>query len=629
MTKRVKICVLAALTALLLLCAGILAFPTWKASADDTWTSDNNFEYVAGASVKYRLFGAGVDPTAEDFELSTAKYDLGFYFRLKNRELLNLSERVSSYAEWWWGTRADNIFIYEFTLYAGNRDGDGAGSGGSARPQSTALILLFPVQNSNTFYAKVAIKDYYGSGVFNDNSYCNFKNNASTDLYDNVFSQNGKTFNVNGTTQKFGGTGYTIIKSGYLTDGESNLLFNSDEQNTIEGLFQIFAFSVNSPFSSYYVKTRYCFQTTDFVGFFGTSYKCAYGEIVSSSRSVAQILINMQNNGANMAAFGDNETYVNDIIRTNATERVRVKYLTEIPGTPYATHNFAYVDVPVLQDTIYVSDVEKALGISLNKCLDSNAYYFTLESDDSGDYYQLNYLRNVWLRAMTEDSNYLDYFLDINKSFKEMYYPFVQSGILSDGAFEWIYSTQFLNKFPALQDYRFNEVYGYFGLIVIPESYTLNTALKEMFDVKTSKIGVISSFSYAGTLSYEAYEQLLDEYHYSWLNKVWAHYVNFVGSTSTTNATYYVVYSEPGTENALIGEGGQTDAEDGSLIGGAISDYTGIFVDVWGTFFNSAVGLLKGAGNHLPEILIIAAIIAGVILLFKFGIIGGNKRRRK
>lgn len=614
MAKRLRIILFAVLSALVLLCAAALLLPTatFKASADEITTSgisDGNFGFVPGASVKYDLFSAGVDPSAADFDLDSASFDLGYYFRLENVDYKNLSDQVSAYRNWWGTGREDNVFIYEFTLFSGNRDGDGAGSLGTGNPQTSVLVVLYPLRNEQTFYGYIAVKDYYGTaGVFYENL-LTVRTGDSSDTYNNV-AEKGRTFDVNGVNRKFGG-GYTVVKSGFL-DGKSNINFNVSEG--IEGLVNIIPSEVISPFSYYFIRARYLFQTADFVGILGTSYKKEYGEVFSSSRSVAKVLENMQNAGVDFTeTFGSNAQYANEILISQATQRVRVKYLEEIPGTPYATHKYAFVDVPVLSETVYLSDVEKALDKDLHKCLDSNAYCFKKTTDGDGDVYELYYLKNVWLRSATVDGNFFDYFLDINQSYKDVYLPYVNAEILTNDVYEWVYSTKILNRFPALQNYRFNEIYGYFGLVVVPETYTLNSALKTMFDVNTSKIGVISNFTFERSLPYDGYQELLTNYNYGFLSKVWSEVSGFI-SGSEHNATYYVIYSEPGTENALIGEGGQTNAENpGSVVQNEVIKPAG---EIFGNAWNGIVGFFKNLTQGTQAALLIALFVAAGVAIY-------------
>ncbi len=618
MTKRIKIILISLLTALFALCLAVVALPPVKARADDITTtgiSDGNFGFVAGASIPVNLFTE--DPNAVGFNLATANTQLRYSFKLENFDYENLAHSVP-HPTTWWGARANNVFIYEFTLYRGNRDGDGAGSLGTADAQNSVIVVVYPDSN-RTFYGYVAERNYYGTGAL----MAGYLSGTNLDLtsettYDDIATL-GKTYNVDDVNRTFG-QGYTITQKFRLSNNNLNF-----QQN--DGLVLNMVANVMSPFQYYFIKARYCFTTVVYAGMFSTQEQSIYGEVYSSSRSVVNVLQRMSDLGIDFEeTFGDKAFWANRILAVENTQRVRVKYLTEIAGTPYATHNYAYVNVPVLQETIYINDVEEELDISLRKCLDSNAYCFQKTTDNDGDVYELHYLKNVWLRSVTVDGNYLDYFLDINESYKEMYRPYVNAEILSDDIYEWIFSTQMINKFPALQNYRFNEIYGYFGLVVVPETYTLNSALKVMFDVETSKIGVISNFVFERMLPYNGYQQLLSEYNYGFLSKVWSEVVGFY-SGSEHRATYYVVYSEPGTENALIGEGGQTNAEDpGSIIDNEIVKPTGkIIGNAWHGIIGFFDNLTKGTQAILWIVLCGVVVVAGVVIYKKFN--KGGKRK--
>ncbi len=624
MNKSLKITLISLLTALLAFCIAAVAFPSKSANADTievttTGINDGNFSFLSGAHIRPELFDT--DPNDPNFDINTARTRLRFDFKLENFNYENLASGID-HPTTWWGSLGYNVFIYEFTLLRGNHDGDGAGSEMTADEQYSVLVVLFS-DTARNICGYVAEKDFYTTNTLS--AEFGFLSGNVIPLnnfphYDYIATQ-GKTETVNGVNRSFG-RGYTITRK-YKT---SNNNLNFMQHN---GLVLPLVISVNSPFQYYCIRARYCFTTVSGAGMFNTDYSYKYGEIYSSSRSLAKCLTNAQNAGVDFDDILEEgcSEWAERILAIDNTQRVRIKYLTEIEGTPYATHNYTYVNVPVLQETIYIDDVEEQLGISLQKCLDSNAYCFKKTTDTDGDVYELYYLKNVWLRAATVDGNYFDYFLDINEGYKEMYRPYVDAEILTDDIYEWIYSTQMINKFPALQNYRFNEVYGYFGIVVVPETYTLNSALKTMFDVETSKIGVISNFVFERTLSYEGYNSLLTDYNYGFLSKLWSNVTGFVMGQER-NATYYVIYSEPGTENALIGEGGQTDAEEpGSIIENeVIEPIGGVVKNVWNGAIDFFTGFTKGTKAILWIVLGGVVIIIGVKV---YGTIKGTNSRRK
>ena len=625
MTKSIRNILISILGAVFILCVCFCFLSPVIVRADDITTtgiSDDNFSFKTGAAISRRIFTE--DPTAEEFNLATARTRLYFSFKLDNVDLENLNNEVE-HPTTWWGERATNVFLYEFTLYRGNRDGDGTGNLATADPQSSVLVAIF-CDSNRKFYGYVAEKNYYTNCSIG--SVDGFIRGESISLneetrYDDIATK-GQTFEINhgdyyGAEKAFG-KGYTIKQKLELSN--NNLYFDQNDGLTVD-----IRADVNSPFQYYFIRARYCFVKVDGAGMFNTTEQRVYGEIYSSSRSVANVLKRMQDAGEDFnTEFGDHAIYANQILSVENTQRVRIKYLEEIPGTPYATHKYDYVNVPVLQETIYIADVEAQLGKSLRKCLDSNAYCFQKTTDNDGELYQLYYLKNVWLRAMTVDGNFYDYFLDLNKSYKGIYRTYVEAGVLSNDVYEWIFSRQMINKFPALQDYHFDEIYGYFGLVVVPETYTINSALKTMFDVNTSKIGVISTFTFERMLSYEGYQRILGDYDYGFLSKVWSEISGFVQG-SEHRATYYVIYSEPGTENALIGEGGQENPDDGSILKEKVA---GPVMQIVGDVWEGITGVLGGIAGNFKTILYIAlAIVLGIIGFKVYNGLKGNKRSKR
>ena len=622
MSKKLKLAFISVLAAILSFCIVILANPSVFANAENITTtniSDDNFSFVAGAYIPGEILTE--DPTSPDFDLATANTRLRFDFKLENFDYENFADLIN-HPMTWWGNLSYNVFIYEFTLYRSNNDGDGEGNLGTAEPQYSVMVVIFS-NKYKTFYGYVAEKNYYGTGSLS--AQFGFLSGTPIslsalgyDYYDYIATAG--TVEVEGETQKTYGKGYTVTERRLLSKNNLNFIQS-------DGLRIPLVADVISPFQQYFIKARYHFTTVSGAGMFNTDYSHDYGEIYSSFRSVAQCLQNAYNAGVDFdEEFGDYAEYANLILAVENTTTVRVKYLTEIEGTPYATDNYAYVDVPVLSNTIYISDVEQALGKDLSKCLDSNAYCFQKTTNNDGDLYQLYYLKNVWLRTATVDGNYFDYFLDINGSYKDVYYPYVAAGVLNDDIYEWVFSTQMMNRFPALQDYTFNRIYGYFGLVVVPETYTLNSALKTLFDVNTSKIGVISNFVFERSLSYDGYQSLLTDYNYGFLSKAWSEVTGFVYGSEHL-ATYYLIYSEPGTENALIGEGGQTDAEDpGSVIENNIIKPAGKVIK---TFGFGVFDFFLGVGSNIKLILWIVLIVVAIYLGYKYLKPNSNKRSKK
>ena len=87
------------------------------------------------------------------------------------------------------------------------------------------------------------------------------------------------------------------------------------------------------------------------------------------------------------------------------------------------------------------------------------------------------------------------------------------------------------------------------------------------------------------------------------------------------------MYSEPGTENALIGEGGQTNAEDpGSVIGNEIvKPIGGVLGNAWDGIIEFYGNLAKGTQTILWIVLVGAVIVGGFMIYKKIN--KGGKRK--
>ena len=642
MSKRLKNGLIAIFGALLLLCAILLISSPVSAKAEEITKigiKDENYSFLPGASVRGELFSYDNPlPGDSDFKLEEATYDLGFYLKINDVDDQNLIEKVEQYYTWW-GSRGDNFFVYEFTLYHANVDGDGKGSLGTGDKQTQVLLVIFPVISNNqvVLYAEVGVKNYYGNGTVDVSELLDFYyTNVEFTDYRSFFTS-GRTYRVNDVDRSFGGKGYNVAYKGFIRKGIDFQMVHNQE-----GLYNILAASVLSPFESYFVRMRYLWHTVNFAGMFTTGYSQVYGEIDSSSRSVNTVLSNMYDAGVDFdEQFGDSAEYAYLIIREDLKARVKIKYLTEIEGTPFAAPVYAYVTVPVIKNTININDVESALNLDLSKCLDSNAYCFQKDTEeDEGEIYRLYYLKDIWLRSFTTDGNYIDTFLDINNSYKDTYYQFVRDEVLTQEQYEYFYS-QMLNEYPALTEYKdsdnlnltFATVYGYFGIVVIPESNSLNSMFAKLFDIPTSKSGAIKSYNFKKSLSYDAYQTLLTQYNYGFLSKAWAEVVGFIQGTEQ-QANYYVIYSQPGTKITVIGEGGQDDVDDkgGAIEQNVIQPVTEFVSDVAGTALESGktvLNAIKGIFTNTTGVYIVGAIVIAGVIIFLYIKYGGKFRRRK
>ncbi len=262
----------------------------------------------------------------------------------------------------------------------------------------------------------------------------------------------------------------------------------------------------------------------------------------------------------------DELDYLNEDQQARATElltdatikKIQVSWLEEIEGTPFATKHYDWVEIPVASNMVSPSDVATTLGKESFAVGSSMCQYF--KEDSATGIYNAYYLKNIWLSSKDANGNSMNLFLDINKSYKDYYYPFLRDGIFTQGMYEWFWSTM-ITKYPQISNIDDSELYGYFGYTSVPYTYTLSQLVYEMFDGSPNMDGVVRYFSYRDNLSYESYMKLLDDYDYGWLSKAWNTIAGFIAGCNYP-ADHYFFYCDGTQDNAFIAENGAEDIND-------------------------------------------------------------------
>jgi len=290
---------------------------------------------------------------------------------------------------------------------------------------------------------------------------------------------------------------------------------------------------------------------------------------------------------------------------------VDVSYLKQIGNAPFAEKitTSATIKYNGTPNTIPTDDVEAALGIDTSCLLSTPKYY---ERQDNGSYMAV-YPNSVWLEARTVDGNRKDFFLDLNLSYKKYFHKMVDDGVFSEDLYEYIFFTQMYNAYPELKNNRYQpeNVYGYFGYVVIPTTYTWNEAFKRIFDTQTQFAGLVKAFDYPSNLSLYAYETLLDEYNYSWLEQVWNGIAGFVEEWP---ACHYLLYADCTTNEAGVFDNGDKDSDDGLV---AVELREGVKIAVE-TVTKQTQNLLNKWNANKWWIITIILIVAAVLIYFKY-----------
>jgi len=287
--------------------------------------------------------------------------------------------------------------------------------------------------------------------------------------------------------------------------------------------------------------------------------------------------------------------------------------LKRVGTTPFATPVRAYVNVPVVDNQIRVADVKNALGLDTMAVMQSSCDYFKYDSDK--DIYQAYYYKSVWLSAKTADGNNQDLYLDCNLSFKDFYEPLARDGILptGDDGYEYFFNRIKYN-FPELEGLKEHEVYGYFGYVALPKTYTFSQLFFEVFDAsKANYQGTVDSICNLGYLSGESYSKLLNDYHYSFLSKVW----NIaVGNFAGYEAYHYSFYVDSGVLESFIAHNGASDMQDNlSRFGTITRDTTSSVVNF---FTDSLKNINEWFGKNRTLFITLTAVFFGIIALLIF-----------
>lgn len=308
---------------------------------------------------------------------------------------------------------------------------------------------------------------------------------------------------------------------------------------------------------------------------------------------------------------------------------IALDYLKRIDDTCFAEKVQTYVNVPVYENhVVKVSDVKKALGLKSFGVMQS--YVKEIVYDEATGVYTAVYFKSVYLNTKTVDGNSNNYYLDCNLSFADFFSLYLQDDtytytaddvakakdagvtikqgetvngqILDEGCYEYFWNTIQNDKIHG--NYQPDEIYGYWGLVAIPETHTLNALWSDLFGTATNYLGEMKSFLYTKQLTWGGYKRLLNDYGYGFLERTWEAVAGFFTSYS---ANFYILYIDSEETEFMIAENGADDINDnhGTMFNG-IEDV----VDKVKAFF-------ADKGNVIKIIIIVAVVILIIVLVAK------------
>ena len=352
---------------------------------------------------------------------------------------------------------------------------------------------------------------------------------------------------------------------------------------------------------------------------FKTVKKAVYNEtllnmatIRSETRSCYQVLKNIEAAGALEHEFTDETTLgiVNDILNNTVEETITVKYLKQLGDTPFAVATESKITVPVYNDMTFYDDVCTALGVKSLNCMGATVSHF---KRNSFNVYEPVYLSSVKMKALTEDGDFDDYYIDLGQTFNE----FVDevSGqtqgkeVFDPGLFSYVVN-EIHKLYPATEGYSADELYGFWGFMVIPETYSTNTIWATFFQIDSTTTGVPRCYEAISTMTISEYWDSMGDYNKSWWQRITHIVKSFVANQGDWRAKYVIYYTNPDISEATFDESGGDG--DGTSSGAIIE---------------SVKDVLSGIGQTITEykeekeadttrtLMIICGVLGGVVLL--------------
>lgn len=344
---------------------------------------------------------------------------------------------------------------------------------------------------------------------------------------------------------------------------------------------------------------------------------------------------------------------------------IKVVYLKQYEDTPFAVRVEKYIRLEADGSSLTPSAVATKIGNNALGCLASSVVSYRYFKDY--DCYLADYAETVYLNAKTTDGNQDSYYLDLNNSFYSFYVKFLSSteraevnlsffglnsgdnlayqgleyggdydclnsgkdvldGFVDSDFFEYCLN-RVRQEYPSVAGLNPNELFGYWGFIVIPSSNSLTDLVSNnLLSVDTTYSGLVDYFTISDiTLTKKQYNALLEEYGYSYLSILWAKFVNLFGSSQNASACF--CYASGQYNEAFIAKNGAESIDDNR---GAIVVKTDQALESVG---NKIEDWLNNVFNDSDVKKILASILglvgALIILTLFFKIFGLFRKARK
>ena len=329
--------------------------------------------------------------------------------------------------------------------------------------------------------------------------------------------------------------------------------------------------------------------------------------IRSQSRSVKQVLDNIQAAGKIEEEFPDENVraVVNEILDTTETKLITVKYLKQIGNTPFARAISTTVNVLTHNDKVYYDDVCDAVGEKTLSCMGSTVKYF---KKNSLNVYEAIYLSSINMKSLTEDGHYADYYIGLGQSFNKFIDDFNGNDIFDPGLFEFMLNDIHV-VYPATEPYNGDELYGFWGSFVIPETLNMNTVWANFFQVDAGTTGIGKSYEVVPTMSVGEYWNALANHDYNWAQSLFQVVANGLTNWFELKGKYVVYYAKSYVTSGGYNEGGSANPEDsqGAIVDG-MTGAVGEIIDAFKEFIQTE------KNNQMNETVRTVLILVGAML---------------
>ena len=340
--------------------------------------------------------------------------------------------------------------------------------------------------------------------------------------------------------------------------------------------------------------------------------KSAEYAIASDVRSYYSVLNNMNEANALETHFSENGEmleYAQNVLK-GEEKQVTVSYLENIgENIPFAKKVQKTVTVRMWDGATELNSLDVAIALNqpTANALISPCEKFTL--NESTSVYEGYYYPGVYLESKSPDGNVAQYVLNPNNSYADFYGQFVDDGIITQDLYEFIFADRILNKYPNMAGLTPEEVYGYFGYVMVPQTFTFDSAMAQLFDAQLKFDGVVKAFDFEHSVSRASYNKLLEDYDYGWLAKAWN---NVWGTLTELTAKHLIIFADCTETDAFANMNGSEGIGDtDGLVNNTIGSTVENVVEDVGNFLENP---LNGSGSSM----LIIVIIATGVLVFIF-----------